>query len=64
MRRAIIGDDNGDWRIELAETTQHPVQPLFLIMPLDPHHAENLLGNFDLAFAVSCVDRVVHPEFA
>jgi len=33
----VIGDHDGDRRIELAKAAQHPILSLFFVMALDAH---------------------------
>jgi hypothetical protein len=64
LDRAVIGHDDGDRRIELAETAQDPVHPLFLVVALDAHRLEQLDGDLDLALAVVALVAGSHPELA
>ena len=61
---AIVGHDHADRCVELAEAAQHPVLPLLLVVALDSHRAEQLLGHADLAFAMHARERLASAKFA
>src|SRR5689334_20282000 len=46
--RPVKRHDDRDRRIELAEAAQHPVLASCLVVPLNVHGREELLGDFDL----------------
>ena len=70
MDRTVIGHDNRNRRIELPKPAQHPILARRLIMPLDPHRAEQLLGDLDLPLTMRALiaamtaklARVRHPR--
>ena len=56
LNRSVIRHYDGDRCIELAKTTQHPVQPLFFVVAFNAHGTEQLLGDANLSLAVrACV---------
>jgi len=61
---AVIGDDDADRRIELAETAQHPILPPLLVVARDAHRFEQLDRAADLPFAVDALEGMAAAEFA
>ena len=61
---AVIGDDDRDGCVELAEAAQHPVLARGLVVALDVHGREELFGDLDLALAVLALISAVAAELA
>ena len=54
---AVVGDDHADRRVELPKAAQHPVLAHLLVVRVDAHGAEQLLGDADLALAVRALAK-------
>ena len=61
---AVIGDDDADRCVELAEAAQHPILSLLLVVARDPHRFEQLDGAAYLPFAVDAFEGMTAAEFA